>query len=105
MELMLNPHKRDNYAFFDPESRLHLTASSPAGSVQQATSAIKRGINTGVLVAVENDDNKPAPKAEEKQAEEKQTEEKQAEEKQAVTDTEDKEQDDSPKSSRKKTKK
>ena len=94
MELMLNPRKRDNYAFFDPESRLHLTASSPAGSVQQATDAIKRGISTGVLVVIKNDDNKPAPKAEAKQAE-----------KQAATDAEDKEQDDSPKSSKKKTKK
>jgi hypothetical protein len=54
IELMLNLGKRDNYAFFDPESRLHLTAASPVGTVPQVTAAIQRGIDTNVLIRMDN---------------------------------------------------
>lgn len=47
---MLNPKKANNYAFFCPQSRLHLTASSPVGSANEVTSAIIRGVKSQAII-------------------------------------------------------
>ena len=71
IKLMLNRRKPYNYAFFCPVSRLHLTLSNPVGTANEVTSAILRGLKSGVLVDVEGvvdlktgkvikTDNKPA---------------------------------------------
>lgn len=50
--LGLNPRKVGNYAFFCPDSRLHLTMGNPTGSVGRITSPILRGLKTKVLIDV-----------------------------------------------------
>ncbi|MGH0051825.1 MAG: hypothetical protein ACQ5SW_00350 [Sphaerochaetaceae bacterium] len=42
--------KPENYAFFDPESKLHLTLSKPVGSVPLVTKGIERGLKTGKIM-------------------------------------------------------
>ena len=59
VEVKLNPRKRDNYAFFDPESRLHLTVMNPGGVIPQVTARVQSAINTGVLILVNKDTTTP----------------------------------------------
>lgn len=81
IKLMLNLHKFNNYAFFCPVSRLHLTVSSPVGFANEVTPAISKAlkaetildvdgvvdIETGTVKAAKQE--VPAPKQEEKPAE------------------------------------
>jgi hypothetical protein len=59
MVLQLNFNKPDNYAFFCPVSRLHLTRSNPVGKVNEVTRYIQRGLNSGKIIELkeENNDN------------------------------------------------
>lgn len=50
----LNPKKANNYAFFCPVSRLHLTVSNPVGSASEVTPAILRGVRSGSLIDIDN---------------------------------------------------
>lgn len=63
IEFMLNLRKRDNYAFFDPESRLHLTAAMPRGYAPSVTARIQRGLDTQVLIKLEESKNETPKKA------------------------------------------
>lgn len=49
----LNPVVRENYAFFCPESRLHLTRSNPIGVVDRVTSSILSGLRAKSLVDID----------------------------------------------------
>ena len=53
VKLMLNLHKFNNYAFFCPVSRLHLTVSSPVGYTNEVTPAILRAIKLSTLIDVD----------------------------------------------------
>ena len=54
----LNLNKQNNYAFFCPKSKLHLTVSNPAGSVSEVTPAIIRAVKSKVLIDVDGVVNK-----------------------------------------------
>lgn len=49
----LNARARENYAFFCPESRLHLTRSNPVGTIDRVTSSILRGLKAKTLIDVD----------------------------------------------------
>lgn len=49
----LNLHKFNNYAFFCPVSRLHLTVSSPVGLASEVTPAILRGLKAKTILDVD----------------------------------------------------
>ena len=53
IKLMLNLHKFNNYAFFCPVSRLHLTVSSPVGFANEVTPAILKGVKSKTLLDVD----------------------------------------------------
>ena len=56
MVVKLNPRKINNYAFYCPVSRLHLTRySNPVGSVNEVTPYIERGLKSGVLIEVKEE--------------------------------------------------
>jgi len=56
MVVKLNPRKINNYAFYCPVSRLHLTRySNPVGSVNEVTPYIERGLRSGVLIEVKEE--------------------------------------------------
>lgn len=57
----LNFRKAGNYAFFCPQSRLHLTRSNPIGFADEVTSYIQRGLKSGVIIDVTEDTNIPGP--------------------------------------------
>lgn len=50
---MLNRQKFNNYAFFCPVSRMHLTVSSPVGYANEVTSAILRGLKSKSILDVD----------------------------------------------------
>lgn len=50
---MLNTHKFNNYAFFCPVSRLHLTVSSPVGYANEVTAAILRALKAQTILDVD----------------------------------------------------
>ena len=50
---MLNRQKFNNYAFFCPVSRLHLTVSSPVGFASEVTPAISRALKTKTILDVD----------------------------------------------------
>ena len=52
-KLMLNLHKYNNYAFFCPVSRLHLTVSSPVGFANEVTPAILKGVKANTILDVD----------------------------------------------------
>ena len=54
IKLMLNTHKFNNYAFFCPVSRLHLTVSSPVGFANEVTPAISRALKAKTILDVDN---------------------------------------------------
>lgn len=54
MKLALNLSKSNNYAFFDPQSKLHVTVSSPVDTVDRATPAIERGLKSKVLILLDD---------------------------------------------------
>ena len=49
----LNLRIKDNYAFFCPESRLHLTRSNPVGITDRVTSSILRGLKAKTLIDID----------------------------------------------------
>lgn len=51
--------KPENFAFFDPESRLHLTLARPVGTTPQVTAGIERGLKSGKIMDM--DQAKEAP--------------------------------------------
>lgn len=53
IKLMLNTHKFNNYAFFCPVSRLHLTVSSPVGYANEVTAAILRALKAQTILDVD----------------------------------------------------
>ena len=57
MKLALNLLKSNNFAFFDPQSRLHVTVSSPVGIVDGATPAIERGLRSKAIILVDDEGN------------------------------------------------
>lgn len=50
---MLNLHKFNNYAFFCPVSRLHLTVSSPVGFSNEVTPAILKALKAETVLDVD----------------------------------------------------
>lgn len=54
IKVALNITKPNNYAFFCPISRLHLTRSNPVGFVNEVTQYIIRGLKSNVLIDVDN---------------------------------------------------
>ena len=53
VKLALNRHKFNNYAFFCPVSKLHVTVSNPVGYVNEVTPAILRAIKVNTLIDVD----------------------------------------------------
>ena len=53
VKLALNRHKFNNYAFFCPVSKLHVTVSNPVGYVNEVTPAILRAIKLSTLIDVD----------------------------------------------------
>ena len=53
IKLMLNLHKFNNYAFFCPVSRLHLTVSSPVGFANEVTPAILKALKVKTILDVD----------------------------------------------------
>lgn len=53
VKLALNRHKFNNYAFFCPVSKLHLTVSNPVGYANEVTPAILRAIKVNTLIDVD----------------------------------------------------
>ena len=50
---LLNLHKFNNYAFFCPVSRLHLTVSSPVGFANEVTPAILKALKAETVLDVD----------------------------------------------------
>lgn len=80
MKISLNLSKPGNYAFFCPQSGVHLTLGNPIANVSGVTPAIDRGLKTKVIVKlddtpVENKtETKAAPPVKETPKEEPKTE-------------------------------
>ena len=53
IKLALNKHKFNNYAFFCPVSRLHLTVSNPVGMTSEVTPAILKAVKSKTLIDVD----------------------------------------------------
>ena len=53
VKLALNRHKFNNYAFFCPVSKLHLTVSNPVGYTNEVTPAILRAVKVNTLIDVD----------------------------------------------------
>lgn len=53
IKFMLNIHKFNNYAFFCPVSRLHLTVSSPVGFASEVTPAISKALKAKTILDVD----------------------------------------------------
>jgi len=50
----LNPRKSNNYAFFCPVTKLHLTVRNPVGTASEVSPAILRAVKIGLLIDVDN---------------------------------------------------
>jgi len=61
MKLQLNFNKPDNYAFFCPVSRVHLTRSNPVAEVNEVTPYIKRGLRSKAIIEVTDNTTKQEP--------------------------------------------
>lgn len=55
MRILLNKLKRDNYAFFDADSKACLDLSSPGANVEKITPALRRGIIAGTIIDVDGE--------------------------------------------------
>jgi hypothetical protein len=53
IKFMLNTRKPNNYAFFCPVSRLHLTVSNPVGFASEVTPAISKALKAKTLLDVD----------------------------------------------------
>ena len=54
VKLALNKNKFNNYAFFCPVSKLHLTISNPVGYSNEVTPTILRAIKVNTLIDVDS---------------------------------------------------
>ena len=54
VKIALNVTRHNNYAFFCPVSRLHLTMSNPVGFIDVVTPAVLNGLKFGTLIDVNN---------------------------------------------------
>ena len=54
IKFMLNKQKFNNYAFFCPVSRMHLTVSSPVGYANEVTSAILKALKSKTIIDVDD---------------------------------------------------
>lgn len=52
IELRLNSKKPNNYAFFCPVTRLHLTLANPVGTTDRVSNYILRGLKAKTLIDV-----------------------------------------------------
>ena len=52
-KLMLNVRKPNNYAFFCPVSKVHLTVSSPVGFANEVTPAILKAVKASTVLDVD----------------------------------------------------
>ena len=77
MKYLLNLRKNDNYAFFCPQSRMHLTISNPVGFADRVTPAIARALKAQTIIDITEEENETEPVAETKveEPEEKKLEE------------------------------
>lgn len=66
MKYLLNLRKNDNYAFFCPQSRMHLTISNPVGFADRVTPAIARALKAQTIIDITEEENKTEPVAETK---------------------------------------
>lgn len=55
MKLQLNLNKPQNYAFFCPITRVHLTRSSPVGYANEVTSYIRRGLKSKCILQIDEE--------------------------------------------------
>ena len=55
MKLQLNFNKPDNYAFFCPVSKVHLTRSNPVAFVDGTTPYIERGLKSKAIIEIAED--------------------------------------------------
>ena len=55
MKLQLNFNKPDNYAFFCPVSKVHLTRSNPVAFVNGVTPYIERGLKSKAILEIAED--------------------------------------------------
>lgn len=53
---LLNLKKVNNYAFFCPQSRMHLTISNPVGYADRVTPAIERGLKSHVIIDITDEE-------------------------------------------------
>ena len=51
--------KPENYAFFDPESKLHLTLAKPVGTTSRVTAGIERALKTGKIMDMDTKKQTP----------------------------------------------
>lgn len=56
MRIALNLHKRDNYAFFCPQTRVHLTVDNPVANIDRVSPAIERGLKSKSLIDLDKAD-------------------------------------------------
>ena len=75
MKIQLNFNKPDNYAFFCPVSKVHLTRSHPVENIDEVTPYIKRGLKSKAIIDItettgQKKDAKPEPVDESKKEEE-----------------------------------
>lgn len=52
MKYLLNLRKSNNYAFFCPQSRMHLTISNPVGFADRVTPAIERALKAETIIDI-----------------------------------------------------
>ena len=57
IRLLLNSAKRENYAFYDPESKITLRLDRPTAKVERLTPAIERGIAAGTIIDIDEVSN------------------------------------------------
>ena len=53
IKLALNMHKYNNYAFFCPVSRLHVTVANPVGYVNEVSPAILKALKSKTLLDID----------------------------------------------------
>lgn len=53
LKLMLNLQKFNNYGFFCPVSKVHLTVSSPVGYASEVTPAILKAVKASTVIDVD----------------------------------------------------
>ena len=53
IRLLLNSSKRENFAFYDPESKITLRLDRPTAKVEKITQSIARGIAAGTIIDID----------------------------------------------------